>query len=100
MDIQDVANEYTMEDFQALAFPNLFPYGIGSFKPSEERQCPIKRQDAYNQFLMEYHDGRFLHPIFVFWTLNIMQRKKIAGATVMAAEHARESAVSIFVHLL
>ncbi len=94
-DIRDVANEYTLDDFQALAFPNLFPYGRGSYRPSQERPHLIKRQESYNAFLMEYHDGRFLHPIFMFWTLNILQRKKIAGATVKAAEHAQDEAVCI-----
>ncbi len=77
-----------MDNFQALAFPNLFPYGKGSFKPSTERLQLLKKQNQYNAFLLDYYDHQFLDPIFVFWTLNIMQCKRIARATVRAAEQS------------
>ncbi len=77
---------------QALAFPWLFPYGRGSFNTERLRNVSFRKYSAY---LMEYHDGRFLDSTFLFWTLNVTQRKQVAGATMRAAQHGTENGYEV-----
>ncbi|KAK3104656.1 hypothetical protein FSP39_007268 [Pinctada imbricata] len=68
-------SEFTTKYFFTLAFPCLFPYGLGDFYINRPRTC-ISMSD-WADHLLWYEDGRFAkHQYFKFVIHNMIMRKK------------------------
>lgn len=76
--IADMLNEWKTAHFLALAYPWLFPYGIGSLDQQRDHEVKPAR---YYQHLINYFDRRFAQcPEFVFFALNSTQRRQVNSA--------------------
>ena len=65
-------SEFKTKGLATLAFPTLFPFGLGHF--DEIRDYTIS-WDQWSQHLGRYYDGRFAnHPRFMYFVLNQHER--------------------------
>jgi hypothetical protein len=76
--MDDAVSEYSTPHLQALCFSTLFPYGRGSLVTGRDHVTNLP-STKYYQHLMNYYDKRFLLSQFVFWSLNITQRRQISN---------------------
>ena len=68
-------SEFTTRNFFTLAFPCLFPTGMGDFYLNRQRTCTSMADWA--DHLLWYYDGRFAkHPYFKFIVHNMIMRKR------------------------
>lgn len=62
----------------ALAFPTMFPKGLGSFDQVREGKLSLP---AFVAHVLSYWDGRFAkNPGFLFYSLNAVQHYRIESA--------------------
>ncbi|XP_057827704.2 uncharacterized protein LOC131039077 isoform X1 [Cryptomeria japonica] len=82
-------NEYNTEGLLDMAFPTLFPNGIGL--QIQPRTREIKMHE-YVLHLMRFHDQRFgQHPRFRYYIYNLMMRHRSQSlATVFMKKNAEE----------
>ena len=68
-------SEFTTRNFFTLAYPCLFPTGLGDFYMNRPRTCSAMADWA--DHLIWYSDGRFAnHPYFKFIVHNMIMRKR------------------------
>ncbi len=68
-------SEFTTRSFFTLAFPCLFPHGVGDFHINRTRTC--HSMSDWAEHLMWYKDGRFAqHKYFKFIVHNMIMRKR------------------------
>ena len=71
-------SEFTTRNFFTLAYPCLFPTGLGDFYMNRPRTCSAMADWA--DHLIWYSDGRFAnHPYFKFIVHNMIMRKRTLG---------------------
>ena len=68
-------SEFTTRHFFSMAFPTLFPCGLGDFVQNRSRTCESLAEWA--DHLLWYKDGRFArHPFFKFIVHNMINRHR------------------------
>ena len=81
-----IITDYNNPKLILLAFPHLFPYGVGSL--SEPREVPLPGPASYARHLLRFHDRRFAKcPELIFWLLNTMLRHRASSISFRASEH-------------
>ncbi|XP_060572109.1 uncharacterized protein LOC132730247 [Ruditapes philippinarum] len=88
-------SEFTTKYFFTLAFPCLFPFGVGDFHINRPRTC--KSMTDWAEHLMWFEDGRFAkHQYFKFIVHNIIMRKRtLEQSTFIVKQQLGENPISI-----
>ena len=85
-------NERRTKGYATLAFPTLFPFGVGDFSQTRKHELTWSQWTSH---LLHYRDGRFAtHRRFPYFLLNTHERDT---ASRMAGLFVRESGVQLTV---
>ena len=88
-------SEFTTQYFFSLAFPALFPHGVGDFFINRPRTC--SSMSDWAEHLLWYQDARFAkHPYFKFVVHNMLMRKRaLENSTYIIQQRIGEDHITI-----
>ena len=95
-------SEFTTEGLATMAFPTLFPYGIGD-PTKKQRHHAVSLTDAFKHLVSfgEIVNNKIVwrfasHPRFMYWALNMKQRHQVLSqANVYMKQYPNDAALTL-----
>ena len=95
-------SEFTTEGLATMAFPTLFPYGIGD-PTKKQRHHAVSLTDAFKHLVSfgEIVNNKIVwrfasHPRFMYWALNMKQRHQVLSqANVYMKQYSNDAALTL-----